>query len=177
MASEDNNQETNPQPAEAVAEAAPEMAQLQKDLEAAQAKTAEYLEGWQRSRAEFANYKRRVEKEQAETYQNAAARIIARYLDVLDDFDRAMADRPTEGEAAKWAEGINLIYRKLQNILESEGVTRIEAEGKEFDPTWHEAVTHEESDSHAPGHIIAVLRQGYKLGDRVIRPALVRVAR
>src|SRR6185436_17879601 len=78
MASEDNNQETNPQPAEAVAEAAPEMVQLQKDLEAAQAKTAEYLEGWQRSRADFANYKKRVEKEQAEAYQNAAARIIAR---------------------------------------------------------------------------------------------------
>jgi molecular chaperone GrpE len=176
MESEDNNQETN-QPAEAVAEAAPEMAQLQKALEAAQAKAAEYLDGWQRSRAEFANYKKRVEKEQAETYQNAAARIIARYLDVLDDFDRAMTDRPMEGETAKWADGVTLIYRKLQNILETEGVTRIEAEGKEFDPTLHEAVTHEESDSHPAGHVIAVLRQGYKLGDRVIRPALVRVAR
>jgi len=177
MEPQDDNQENNPQPAEAVAEAAPEIARLQKDLEAVQAKAAEYLDGWQRSRAEFANYKRRVEKEQAETYQNAAARIIARYLDVLDDFDRAMADRPTEGEAVKWAEGIALIYRKLQNILETEGVTRIEAEGQEFDPTLHEAVTHEESDSHPAGHIIAVLRQGYRLGDRVIRPALVRVAR
>jgi len=177
MESEDNNQEMNPQPAEAVAEAAPEMAQLQKDLEAAQAKAAEYLDGWQRSRAEFSNYKKRVEKEQAETYQNAAARIIARYLDVLDDFDRAMTDRPLEGEVAKWADGVTLIYRKLQNILETEGVTRIEAEGQEFDPTLHEAVTHEESDSHPAGHIIAVLRQGYKLGEKVIRPALVRVAR
>jgi|SRR5436190_7490397 len=177
MEPEDNNPETDPQPAEAVAEAVPEMAQLQKDLEAARAKTAEYLDGWQRSRAEFANYKKRVEKEQAEAYQNAAARIIARYLDVLDDFDRAMTDRPMEGEAAKWADGVTLIYRKLQNILETEGVTRIEAEGKEFDPTLHEAVTHEESNSHPAGHVIAVLRQGYKLGDRVIRPALVRVAR
>lgn len=177
MDPEDNNQETNPEPAEAVAEASPEIERLQKDLEAAQAKAAEYLDGWQRSRAEFANYKRRVEKEQAEAYQNSAVRIIARYLDVLDDFDRAMADRPTEGETAKWADGVTLIYRKLQTILETEGVTRIEAEGQEFDPTLHEAVTHEESDSHPAGHIIAVLRQGYRLGDRVIRPALVRVAR
>jgi molecular chaperone GrpE len=73
--------------------------------------------------------------------------------------------------------GISLIYRKFQGILEAEGVTRIEAEGQVFDPQLHEAVTHEDSDDHASGHVIAVLRQGYKLGDRVIRPALVRVAK
>jgi len=177
MEPENNNQKNTPEASEAVAEESAEMAQLQKDLEAAQAKAAEYLDGWQRSRAEFANYKKRVEKEQAEAYQNAASRIIARYLDVLDDFDRAMPDRPTEGEVAKWADGITLIHRKLQNILEAEGVTRIEAEGQEFDPMLHEAVTHEASDSHPAGYVIAVLRQGYRLGDRVIRPALVRVAR
>jgi molecular chaperone GrpE len=150
---------------------------LQKDLEAARAQAAEYLDGWQRARAEFANYKRRVEKEQAEAYQHAAARIIARYLDVLDDFERALKDQPTEGEAAAWAEGIALIFRKLQNTLDAEGVARIEAEGQPFDPALHEAVTHEDSDDHDAGHIIEVLRQGYRLGERVIRPALVRVAK
>ncbi|MGH2521705.1 MAG: nucleotide exchange factor GrpE [Anaerolineales bacterium] len=161
---------------EAEAEA-PEVDGLQKELGAAKAQAQEYLDGWQRARAEFANYKKRVEKEQAETYQNATARVMARYLDVLDDFDRAMKDQPTEGEGARWAEGISLIYRKLQNILEAEGVTPIEGEGQEFDPGQHEAVTHEDSDEHPAGHVIEVLRKGYKIGDRVIRPALVRVAK
>jgi molecular chaperone GrpE len=161
---------------EAQAKAASEA--LQKDLQAAQAKAAEYLDGWQRARAELANYKRRIEKEQTEIYQNAAGRIIARYLEVLDDFDRAMKERPAadNGDLAKWADGTALIYRKLQNVLDAEGVTRIEAEGKEFDPTVHEAVTQEPCDTHPTGHVIAVVRQGYKLGDKVIRPALVRVA-
>jgi len=156
---------------------APPLAALQKELEAAAAQAAEYLDGWQRARAEFANYKKRVEKEQAEAYQNAAGRIIARYLDVLDDFDRAMKDQPTEGEGTQWAAGVSLIYRKFKNTLDAEGLTRIEAEGQAFDPTLHEAVMHEDSDNHASGHVIEVLRQGYKLGDRVIRPALVRVAK
>jgi len=151
---------------------------LQKDLQEAQAKAAEYLDGWQRARAELANYKRRIEKEQAEVYQNAAGRIIRRYLDVLDDFDRAMKERAAlnSGDLDKWADGAALIYRKFQNVLEAEGVTRIEAEGKEFDPNFHEAVTQEPCDTHPTGHVIAVVRQGYKLGDKVIRPALVRVA-
>ena len=99
---------------------------LQKELSEAQAKAAEYLDGWQRARAELANYKRRIEKEQAEIYQNAAGRIIRRYLDVLDDFDRAMKERPApnSGDLDKWADGAALIYRKFQNVLEAEGVSR-----------------------------------------------------
>jgi molecular chaperone GrpE len=182
-----NENVTMPEQPAPATEAAPESAAptnggpaleaLQKELEAAKTQAAEYLDGWQRARADFANYKKRIEKEQAETYQNAAGRVIARYLDVLDDFDRAMKDQPTEGDGAQWAAGISLIYRKFQGILEAEGVTRIEAEGQPFDPQLHEAVTHEDSDDHASGHVIEVLRQGYKLGDRVIRPALVRVAK
>jgi molecular chaperone GrpE len=156
---------------------APDLAALQKELDETKVKAAEYLDGLQRERAAFANYKKRVDREQAETSQMAAARVINRYLDIVDDFDRALKDRPTEGDAAKWAEGIVLIYRKFQNVLDSEGVTRIEAEGKEFDPKWHEAVVHEDSDSHASGHVVEVLRHGYKIGERVIRPALVKVAK
>lgn len=158
--------------------AGPTAEALQKELAAAQAKVAEYLDGWQRSRAELANYKRRIEKEQAEIYQTAAGRVLSRYLEVLDDFDRAMQERPAaDGDLAKWAEGTALIYRKFRNVLDAEGVTRIEAEGKEFDPALHEAVTHEACEGCPSGQIIAVVRQGYKVGDRVIRPALVRVAR
>jgi molecular chaperone GrpE len=156
-------------------------AEQQKELEAAKAQAAEYLEGWQRSRAEFANYKRRVEKEQSEAYQNATGRVIGRFVDVLDDFNRAVADKPADASdataLAQWAAGVGLIQRKLQNILDAEGVERIPAEGRPFDPALHEAVTHEDSAEHEPGQIIAVLRQGYRIGDKIIRPALVRVAK
>jgi molecular chaperone GrpE len=160
----------------------PDIAELQRELEALKAKAAEHLDGWQRSQAEFQNYKRRVERERTEMMQGMTGKVIARYLDILDDFDRAMKGQPAEGEAGspdwpKWAEGITLIYRKFQNVLDAEGVSRIEAEGKDFDPNLHEAVVHEESDGHTSGQIIEVLRHGYKLGDRVIRPALVKVAK
>lgn len=154
---------------------------LQQELDAVRKQAQEYREGWQRERAEFANYKRRTEKEQADLRQNAAERLLTRYLDVLDDFDRAVADQPGEGASAeaaiKWATGVALIHRKFQKVLDDENVTRLVAEGQPFDPNQHEAVTHEDSAEHASGHIIAVLRQGYKIGDRVIRPALVRVAK
>lgn len=160
---------------------APDPAALQKELDEAKAKAAEYLDGLQRERASFANFKRRVEREQADTQQQAAGRILTRYLDVFDDFDRAMRDKPgaeAGPEAlAKWAEGVSLIYRKFQNVLDAEGVARIVAEGQPFDPAWHEAVVHAESDAHPSGHVVEVLRHGYKLGDRVIRPALVKVAK
>ena len=147
--------------------------------EAAEVKAAEYLDGWQRARAELTNYKHRMQKEQAEVYQDAAGRIIARYLEVLDDFDRAMQERPSPDntDLGKWSEGAALIYHKFQNVLKAEGVKRIEADGKEFDPAVHEAVTQEECDDHASGQVIATLRQGYTLGEKVLRPALVRVAK
>ena len=147
--------------------------------EVAQAQAAEYLDGWQRARAELTNYRRRMEKEQAEIYQNAAGRIITRYLDVLDDFDRAMQEQPTPGspDLGQWAKGMALIYRKFQNVLEAEGMQRIEADGKAFDPAVHEAVTQEERDDHISGQVIATLRQGYTLGEKVLRPALVSVAK
>ena len=157
------------------------LAALQQELEQSKTKATEYLDGWQRARAEFANYKRRVEKEQSEAHQYAAARVIGRFLDAIDDFDRAMADRPAEEAGAealsRWAAGVGLIQRKLQNMLESENVERIPAEGQAFDPNLHEAVTHEDSDQHEAGTVIGVVRQGYRIGDREIRPALVRVAK
>jgi molecular chaperone GrpE len=160
---------------------AAELAAAQREeVEALKAQAAEYLNGWQRARAEFANYKRRIEKEQSEAYQNATARVIGRFLDVADDFDRAMQERPADFQdeaAARWSAGLDLIHRKLHNLLEAEGVRPIEAEGQPFDPLQHEAVTHEDSDAHAPGTVIGVVRQGYRIGDRVIRPAMVRVAR
>jgi molecular chaperone GrpE len=135
------------------------------------------LEGWQRERADYSNYRSRVEREQAQKKQDLAVEVIKKYLAISDDINRALKARPTEGEAASWAEGIELISRKLANILDCEGLTPIDAEGKQFDPRIHEAISHEESDGHESGEVIEVVQMGYMLGDRVIRPAMVRVAK
>lgn len=150
---------------------------LAEELQQAQGKAKEFFDGWQRERADFANYKRRVERDQQLVTQSIKGDIIKRYLTVLDDLERAMKTRPTDGPAASWADGIELVQRKLQNILEAEGVQRIPAETEEFNPNRHEAITHEDSPDHTSGQIIEVVQQGYMLGDRVLRPALVRVAR
>ncbi len=158
-------------------EAASPSAQQGEDMARLRAEADEYLDGWQRARAEFANYKKRVEREQQDAHARAAADVLVRFLSVLDDLDRALRDRPKEGDAAAWAEGIDLIYRKLQVLLEAEGVETIPAQGATFDPTIHEAVTHETSENHREGQVIDVIQQGYRLGERVLRPALVRVAK
>ncbi len=156
---------------------AEEYNQLAEELQQAQSKAKEFFEGWQRERADFANYKRRIDRDQQSMSLNMKGEIIKRYLPVLDDLERALKARPTEGPAATWSNGIELIYRKLQNILEAEGVQRIPAETEEFNPTRHEAISHEDSPEHESGQVIEVVQQGYTLGDRVLRPALVRVAR
>ncbi len=150
---------------------------MQAELESWQAKANEYLDGWQRARAEFANFKKRVEREQSQVYQNAAGNIIKRYLEILDDLERALKNRPQEGEGAIWAEGIELIARKFAALLEAEGVKPMQAEGQFFDPNLHEAISQEEDGNYASGQVIEVVKQGYLLGDRVLRPAVVRIAR
>jgi len=150
---------------------------LQRELNESQLKLEEYLDGWQRSRAEFANYKKRVEREQAQIYQTLSGNIIKRYLGIVDDLERALKNRPQEGQGVVWADGIDLIYQKLLSILESEGIKPIEAIGQLFDPNLHEAISLEESDHHDSGEVIEVTQQGYTQGDRVLRPAAVRVAK
>jgi molecular chaperone GrpE len=154
-----------------------EIEALQQELAEARAQANEYLDGWQRSRAEFANYKKRVERELAQANQTATGNVIKRFLNVLDDLERALKKRPQDGEGAAWANGVELIYRKLLSILENEGVKTMNTDGQVFDPNLHEALSSEESDEHESGEIIEVIQQGYLLEDRVLRPALVRVAR
>jgi molecular chaperone GrpE len=155
-------------------EAAQELIEaLRKDLGIAQAQAAENLDGWQRAQAEFMNYKNRVQRDQELMRSNMKGDILRRVLPVLDDLERALANRPDKDP---WAEGMQLVVRKFQTILESEGLTRIAAEGQSFDPNFHEAISHEPSDEVQSGHVIAVVQNGYMLGERVIRPAMVRVA-
>ena len=152
---------------------AAEIAALTQRLAEAEAKTAEYKDGWQRSQAEFVNYKNRVARDNELTFFTMKGDIIKKVLPVLDDLERALSNR-VPGDA--WADGIELIVRKFQTALEKDGVTRIEAEGKPFDPSFHEAISHEPNPNVESGHVIAVVQNGYMLGERVIRPALVRVA-
>jgi molecular chaperone GrpE len=150
---------------------------LKKELEDIRLKSEEYLEGWQRARAEFANFRKRVERDREQTHQVAAGNIIRSFLEVLDDLERALKNRPEEDEGAVWAGGIELIYRKFLKTLESQGVMPMQTEGELFDPNLHEAITHEDSPDHESGEIIEVVQTGYMIGDRVLRPALVRVAK
>lgn len=151
----------------------PSLEELQNEIARLQAQVEEYKDGWLRSVAELQNFRRRMEREQAEMYQTVLINIIKRYLPLLDDLERALAHRPAD---LAWADGIELIYRKWRTILESEGVQRIEAEGKPFDPNFHEAIAQEPVEGMESGTVIAVVQQGYVLGERLIRPALVRVA-
>ena len=150
-----------------------EVEALQSQLEEAQAKAAENLDGWQRAQAEFINYKNRVQRDRETDYASMKADIIKKVLPVLDDMERALANRP-EGDS--WANGMELIVRKFQSTLEAEGVKRIEAAGQPFDPNFHEAISSEPNDEVESGHVIEVIENGYMLGERVIRPAKVRVA-
>ncbi len=154
-----------------------EYSAMQEEKEKAEQECKDYLDGWQRERAEFQNYRRRIERDQAQTTLNITGQVIKKYLVILDDLERALKTRPTQGEGAAWSEGVELIYRKLQTVLENEGVERIPAETQMFDPAIHEALTHEDNPDHQSGQVIEVIQQGYKIGDRVLRPALVRVAK
>jgi len=150
-----------------------EMDALKHQLEEAEAKLAESVDGWQRSQAEFQNYKKRVERDNEMMRANMKGDIVKKILPVLDDLERAMQNRPAD---EPWTGGIELIVRKFQTLLDSEGVKKIEAEGVEFNPNFHEAISNEPSDEVESGYVIAVVQNGYMLGERVIRPALVRVA-
>jgi len=153
--------------------ASEELAELKEQLKEAQTQAADFKDGWQRSRAEFDNFRKRVERDNVLVYQNAVGNIIKRYLPIMDDLQRALQARPAD---LAWASGIELIYRKLQSILDSEGIKRIEAEGQPFDPNFHEAIGQEPCDELPSGHVVAVVQNGYMLGDKVIRPAMVRVS-
>jgi molecular chaperone GrpE len=157
-------------------EAVDEDAALRQELEASRAKEAEYLDGWQRARAELANARKRFQREREQVYGNAKADLLLRLLPVVDDFERAFESCPDDLATATWVDGMRLVQRKFLNFLDQEGVAVIEAAGQEFDPNLHQAVTHESSVDVPDGHIIAEMQKGYTVGDRVLRPAVVRVS-
>lgn len=150
---------------------------LQAALEEARAEAEDYLNQLRRARADYANYKRRMEQERKELLRYGSAGLMTRLLPVLDDFERAFQTLPDGLARLTWSEGVALIHRKLQMLLENEGLEPIEVAGQEFNPAFHEAISYEEREDMEDGAIIAEVQKGYKLGDRVLRPSLVRVAK
>lgn len=153
------------------------IARLEAELAAAQAQAAEAVDRMQRTAAEFQNTRKRQERLLQESLERATQRVLVSLLPVVDDFNLAFQNLP-EGltpEESAWIDGFRRIYDKLSAVLADEGVAPIPGDGP-FDPNQHEAVTNEPSDDVESGHIIATLRPGYVMKDRVLRPALVRVA-
>ena len=150
---------------------------LTAERDAAKQTGEEYLNALQRERAEFQNYKRRTTEERLRELGLAGEDLIRKVLALADDFDRAIEARPADIADHPWFEGIAAIDRKLRLLLESEGVTTIDARaGRPFDPREHEAIVNVPDPNRAEGEIVEEVRRGYRLRDRVIRPALVAVA-
>jgi molecular chaperone GrpE len=150
---------------------------LTAERDAARQTGEEYLAALQRERAEFQNYRRRSAEERMRDLGLAGEDLIRKVLNLADDFDRAIETRPPALEGDPWFEGIAAIDRKLRQLLESEGVTPVDAaSGRPFDPRQHEAIVNVPGTGRAEGEIVEEVRRGYRLRDRVIRPALVAVA-
>ena len=150
---------------------------LKAELETTKQKSEEYLAGLQRERAEFTNFRRRTSEEREQMLGLAGEDLIRKVLAIADDFDLAIDNRPAELAGNGWVEGVAAIDRKLRALLESEGVNPVDAEpGTAFDPRQHEAIVNVPGTGRPEGAIVDVIRRGYRLRDRVLRPALVAVA-
>ena len=170
-------QEEKQETQEQLPEEADEVTLLRERLAEAQSQAQEYLDGWQRARAEFVNYRRREEQRRQALEQEIPARVVSKFPPVLDDMDRAFQAIPEEARDSAWVEGLAMVKRKFHAVLEKEGLSLMEVKpGDRFDPNYHEAVTHEPSDEFDAGQIVEVVQQGYMLNDSVLRPALVRVS-
>ena len=134
----------------------------------------DYYDRWMRKAAEFDNYRRRIERERREQSDQAVVNLLQALLLVVDDFDRAVG---VDASGAAYKKGVELIHSKLHDLLKKHGVRPIEALGADFDPNVHQAVMHEAAPGHRDNEVIAELAKGYTIGDRLLRPAMVKVAK
>jgi molecular chaperone GrpE len=171
MADEDT---MNPADTESPATDAPESGPSGLDI--VKRERDDYYDRLLRKTAEFDNYRRRVERERRTLAEQAATDLLQELLLVVDDFDRALTVDADEN-AGSYKRGVELIHTKLHDLLRKQGVRPIEAVGADFDPNLHQAVVHEQSPGHREGEVIAELARGYTIGDRLLRPAMVKVAK
>jgi len=150
-------------------EAPPDTAELQRERD-------DYRDRWMRKSAEFDNYRKRIERERREQSDQAVVDLLQELLLVVDDFDRALTVDSGDGDPA-YRKGVELIHGKLHDLLGKYGVRPIDALGADFDPNVHQAVVHEVSPDHREGEVIGELRKGYTINDRLLRPAMVKVAK
>jgi molecular chaperone GrpE len=150
---------------------------LEKEMESLKAELENQKDTYLRAHADFDNYKKRVQRDASRSYQDAMTSILKIFLNVSDDIERALKNPPKENEISSWINGIELIHQKLMNQMKNQGVERMNVQpGDLFDPNRHEAITQEEHPEYEDGQIIEVVQPGYQISDRIIRPAMVRVA-
>jgi len=159
------------------AEEAVDLQTLQQGLEEQKELVKHHLDQWKRTAADLENYKKRVQKEREELAKFGHAALIRQLLPTLDDFERALQTLPPELDGLTWTKGVGLIAHKLRVVLEQYGLKEIKAFREPFDPMRHEAIVLENHDAYPDGQVIAVLQKGYVLHDRVLRPAMVKVAK
>ncbi len=153
------------------------IAALEADLAAAREEARQTHDRWLRERADLENLKKRAARERAETIRFANERVLKDLLPVVDNLERAVEHARTGGDGQPLSEGVALILKSLLEVLERNGVTRIESKGTPFDPSHHEAMAHVESEAHEPNVVVEEHQSGYRLNDRLLRPALVSVAK
>ncbi len=150
---------------------------LEVQLEKALSERDDFKEALQRERADFVNFRKRTEREKSEVRNHVTIETIARFLPVLDDFERAISSTPVDVREDGWVQGFMLIHKKFRDLLLNQfGVEPVDPLGETFDPNWHEAIGSEDSDEYESGIVTAVLQKGYKLDDKCIRVAMVKVA-
>lgn len=170
------NPASNPEETVASAASETDIAVLAAEVVRLRQENQTNLDGWQRSRAEFTNYKRRTMQELAEARDRGALDALTKLLPVVDDFERAFTNIPADLQSHPWMNGTSLILKNFQKVLDEFNISIIDPVGQEFDPTMHEAIGMEESTEYASGIVSTTLQKGYKSGEKVLRPALVRVA-
>jgi molecular chaperone GrpE len=148
-----------------------------KALEKVQAQAKEYLAGWQRAKADYLNYRKRMEEQKVALVKYCNEDLISQLLPVIDSFDLALKHVPKNLQDNDWVSGMIAIQDQLLNLLKENGVTEIETEGKKFDPHFHEAVEHVKNKDFKAGMVVEEVTRGFKLNDKVIRAAKVKVAR
>jgi molecular chaperone GrpE len=175
----DEDSSTQPLTTEAVnpnPEAEVNIAKLAEAMATFKAEAEKNLDGWQRERAEFQNYKRRVEREQKDQQRKAELDAVKLIFPIVDDFERALANVPADLNNHGWVTGTSLIMGKFKRLFEAYDIIPISPANEPYDPYQHQAVSRDDSDTVESGHVIETLQKGYKSGDIILRPALVRVA-
>jgi molecular chaperone GrpE len=147
------------------------------DLEKARAEAESYLDDLRRLQADFDNYRKRTLREQTARTASASQALVAKLLPVLDNFELAVSAAEQSRDFDRMLKGVEMVLGALREVLEGEGLVKIEAEGKPFDPERHEAVIAVEQEGSEPGMVVDIVRAGYELGGKVLRPAMVKVAK